>query len=60
MSKIRVTKTKSLIGQSKKIKKIVDSMGLRKIGHTKEFPDNNCIRGQVNKVQHLVRYELVK
>lgn len=60
MQSIKVTKTKSTISQPKKIKQVLDSMGLRKIGDCKVYKDNNCIRGMVNKVKHLVQYELVQ
>lgn len=58
---IRVTQTKSHIAQTKKVRKVLQSgLGLRKVGTVKEFKDNNCIRGMINKVKHLVRYELVE
>ena len=59
MSKIVVTQERSTIGQCKKNKKVLLSMGLRKIKHTKEFKDNNCIRGMINKVSHLVSYKII-
>ena len=59
MAKIRVTLTKSTIAKSSKIKAIVRSMGLRRLGQVKTYEDNNCIRGMVNKVSNLVHYELV-
>ena len=56
---IRVTQKKSHIAQTKKVRKVLQSgLGLRKVGSVKEFKDNNCIRGMVNKVKHLVSYEL--
>jgi large subunit ribosomal protein L30 len=58
MSEIHVTQKRSLIGQSEANRKIVKSLGLRHIGHTKAHKDNNCIRGMINKVKHLVAYEL--
>ena len=58
---IRVTQKKSHIAEAKKVKKVLQSgLGLRRIGFVKEFKDNNCIRGMINKVKHLVRYELVE
>lgn len=56
---IKITLTRSVIGQMKKNRKIVESLGLRKVGRTRVYSDNNCIRGMVNKVKHLVRYELI-
>ena len=58
---IRVTQVKSHIAQAKKVRNVLQSgLGLRKVGTVKEFKDNNCIRGMINKVKHLVRYELVE
>lgn len=58
MSEIHVTQKRSLIGQSDANRKVIKALGLRRIGHTKTHKDNNCIRGMINKVKHLVAYEL--
>lgn len=58
-SKIEITLKKSTICKSDRQKKIIASLGLRKINQTRLYPDNNCIRGMVNKVSHLVSYKLV-
>jgi large subunit ribosomal protein L30 len=58
--KIRVKQTRSLIGQPEKVRRVVKGLGLRRVGMEKMHTDNNCIRGMVNKVRHLVCYELVK
>ena len=59
MSKIEVTQKRSTIGQCPKNRKIIKALGLGKINRKKVFEDNNCIRGMVNKVQHLVEYKLL-
>jgi large subunit ribosomal protein L30 len=59
-SKIKVTQVKSVISEPEKMRKIIAGLGLRKIGAVKVHNDNNCIRGMINKVTHLVRYELIK
>ena len=59
MGKIIVKQVKSTIGQSKKNRTILNSMGLRGVNKTKTFNDNNCIRGMINKIGHLVEYKLV-
>ena len=59
MSKIVVRQKKSLIGTSRSLRKIVSALGLGKIGQERTHKDNNCTRGMVNKVKHLVDYELV-
>jgi len=59
MAKIVVRQTRSLIGNSEASRKIVKGLGLGRIGKTKVHKDNNCIRGMINKVKHLVAYELI-
>ncbi|SME88792.1 50S ribosomal protein L30 [Pseudobacteriovorax antillogorgiicola] len=59
MSKIVVRQKKSLIGSSESLRKVVKALGLGKIGQERTHKDNNCTRGMVNKVRHLVEYELV-
>lgn len=46
--------TKSPIGYNKNQKAVVQSLGLRRMGHTVEHNDSPMIRGMVNKVRHLV------
>lgn len=58
MSQIVVTQKRSLIGQTEANQRVVKSLGLGRIGKTKTHKDNNCIRGMINKVKHLVKYEL--
>lgn len=59
MSKIVVRQTKSLISVNAELRKVVRGLGLGKIGQEKTYKDNNCIRGMLNKVKHLVEYRLV-
>lgn len=60
MSSIIVKQTRSLITESAHQRKIIKALGLGRIGRTKTHKDNNCIRGMINKVKHLVSYELSK
>ena len=60
MSQIRVTQKKSLIAENERTRRIVQSLGLKGIRSSKVHKDNNCIRGMINKVIHLVQYEIVK
>lgn len=57
MAKIKVTKVKSAINRSKNQKRILESLGLKKIGQTVEHDDSSSILGMVNKVNHLVSVE---
>ena len=58
MSQILVKQKRSLIGQSEKNCLVVRSLGLGRIGKEKVHKDNNCIRGMLNKVRHLVTFEI--
>ncbi|MBQ7582958.1 MAG: 50S ribosomal protein L30 [Lachnospiraceae bacterium] len=57
--KIKVTLVKSPIGAIPKHRKTVEAMGLRKLNHTVELPDNDAVRGMVQQVCHLVKVEEV-
>jgi large subunit ribosomal protein L30 len=56
---IEVEQVHSVIGQPEHTRKIVRGLGLRKIGRVRVHKDNNCIRGMINKVKHVVRYRLI-
>lgn len=58
MTQIIVRQRRSLISEPEKIRKVVKALGLGRIGSEATHKDNNCIRGMVNKVKHLVTYEL--
>ena len=55
--RVKVTLVKSTIGFDKKQAKVVEGMGLRRIGHSVELPDNDATRGMILKVRHLVNVE---
>ncbi len=55
--KVKVTLVKSTIGAVPKNRKIVEALGLRKIRHSVELPNNAATKGMVQKVQHLVKVE---
>lgn len=56
---LKVTLTKSIIGCKKDQIATVEALGLHKIRHTVEKPDNEAIRGMIFKVKHLVSVEEV-
>ncbi|APU67503.1 MAG: 50S ribosomal protein L30 [Christiangramia sp.] len=60
MGKIKVTKTRSAINRTKNQKRILEALGLKKIGQTVEHDDTPNILGMVNKVKHLVSVEETK
>lgn len=54
MAKIQITLTRSIIGRPETQRKTVAALGLKKMHQTVEVDDNPAIRGQINKVSHLV------
>lgn len=54
---IKVTLVKSAIGFDKRQAKIVEALGFKKLGQTRILPDNDCIRGSIFKVKHLLKVE---
>ncbi|MDE0109703.1 MAG: 50S ribosomal protein L30 [Bryobacterales bacterium] len=52
MVKIRLKR--STIGVPAKLKRVVQGLGLRKIGQVVEHPEGPATRGMVAKVPHLV------
>jgi large subunit ribosomal protein L30 len=58
--KLRITLTRSPIGYSVRQKRTVQALGLRKIRQVVERPDNNAIRGMVNRISHLVTVEEIE
>ncbi|ETT88694.1 50S ribosomal protein L30 [Viridibacillus sp. FSL R5-0477] len=53
-TKLQITLTKSLIGTKPAQRKTIEALGLRKVNHTVEHPDNVAVRGAITKVAHLV------
>ena len=60
MAKIKVKKVKSAINRTLKQKRILESLGLRKMNQVVEHDDTPSILGMINKVQHLVSVEGTK
>ena len=55
--KLKITLVKSTIGAVPKNRKTVEALGLRKLHHSVEMPDNPAIRGMVRQVRHLEQEE---
>ncbi len=55
--KLFITQVKSQIGRKNDQDLTLRSLGLGKIGKSKEIVDNESVRGMINKVQHLVVVE---
>ncbi|MDQ4019195.1 MAG: 50S ribosomal protein L30 [Actinomycetota bacterium] len=57
MAKLRITQTRSQIGQTERHRGTLRALGLGKIGRTVEREDTPDTLGAVRKVRHLVRVE---
>ncbi|MBN2002507.1 MAG: 50S ribosomal protein L30 [Anaerolineae bacterium] len=58
--KLQIKLVRSPIGYSARQKRTVQAMGLRKMNQVVVLPDNDAVRGMVNKVPHLVQVEEVE
>ena len=55
--KIKLTLVRSTIGCVPKHKKIVESLGLRKLNQSIELPDNDGTRGIIRHIGYLLKVE---
>ncbi len=56
---IKVTLVKSPFGILKTHKANLEALGLHRIGNSRVFNDDACVRGKIAKVVHLVKVEEV-
>ena len=57
MADLKITWKKSCIGKPQNQRRIIQSLGLRRLNHSVVRADTPTIRGMVNKVSHLVVVE---
>ena len=57
MPKIKITQTRSQIGQSERHRGTLRALGLGKIGRTAEHEEGPVLAGMLRKVRHLVKVE---
>ena len=57
MAKLKITLTRSLIGRPATQRSTIKALGLKKLNSSVELPDNESIRGQLPKVEHLITVE---
>jgi large subunit ribosomal protein L30 len=57
VAKLRITQTRSVIGQTQKHRGTLRALGLGKIGRTVEHDESPALAGMLRKVRHLVRVE---
>ena len=55
---IKVTQVKSLIGTKRDHRATITGLGLRRINHTVELQDTPSVRGMINKVSYLLKWEI--
>jgi len=59
VAKLKITLVRSVIGRPETQRRTVRSLGLRKLNSFSILPDSPTIRGQIHKVEHLVKVEEV-
>ena len=57
MATLRITQTRSQIGQSEKHRGTLRALGLGKIGRSAEHEEGPVLAGMLRKVNHLVKVE---
>ena len=57
MARLRITQTRSQIGQSERHRGTLRALGLGRIGKVVEHPESPQLAGMLRKVRHLVRVE---
>jgi large subunit ribosomal protein L30 len=57
MAKVRVTQTRSQIGQTERTRGTLRALGLGRIGRSAEHPESPQLGGMLRKVRHLVKVE---
>jgi large subunit ribosomal protein L30 len=60
MAKLRITWVRSGIGHPEPQKLTIRALGLRRLHHVVEHPDNPSVRGMIFRVKHLVHVEEVQ
>lgn len=56
---IKIALKRSYIGITPKQEKVLQALGLKKIGGTVRKADSKAVMGMINKVRHLVSFEKV-
>ncbi len=57
---LKITLVRSYIGVPEKLRNILRSPGLRKIGQSTIKKDIPAVRGMINKVPHLIKVEKIE
>ncbi len=59
MARVKITQIKSKIDRSKRQKRTLEALGLRKINQSVEHDLSPSIEGMITKVTHLIKVEEV-
>lgn len=59
MAYLKITWKKSYIGRSQRQRRVIQSLGLRRLNHSVVHRDSPTIRGMVQKVVHMLEVEQV-
>jgi large subunit ribosomal protein L30 len=54
---LRITLRKSMIGRPEKHRRVVNSLGLRRVNKTVVLKDTPTVRGMIRKVSHMLEVE---
>ena len=57
MAKLKITQTRSAIGQSERHRGTLRALGLGRIGRSAEHREGPVLTGMLRKVRHLVKVE---
>jgi large subunit ribosomal protein L30 len=57
MAKVRITQTRSPIGETQRHRGVLRALGLGKIGRVAEHAESPQLAGMLRKVRHLVQVE---
>jgi len=60
VKKLKITQVRSYIGRPEEQRKVLRGLGLGKINRVVVLEDRPEIRGMINKINHLVRYETIE
>jgi large subunit ribosomal protein L30 len=60
MAKLKITQIRSIIDRPEKQKRIIEALGLGRPNWEKIHNDTPQIRGMLNKIPHIVKFEEVK
>ena len=56
-NKLSITLKKSMIGRPEKHRRVVHSLGLKKVNKTVVLKDTPSVRGMIRKVSHMLEVE---